>query len=392
MSEADVPPEVSDLIDKKVKGFAWKKGGFTITPYGRLWASLIASTDGFTPNDIVMRILPNDNESACGVTFRQTRFGANITGPDLPFAPCGSPLKMSGRLEFDFMNINSSLENKSGFQLRHAYWKIENDYGRFLFGQTNDVVAPLFSNIMNYMNMGFAGNIGYRNPQIQLAHYFYPVTGVKMEATVALVQQCGADLSSNDRLGRWPTLQACLGWHIQRGCPDLEPIQFGISGHIGEHKYVFTNDQFHIHTWSANAYLRVPLTPCMGFQGEFFTGQGLAGLCGGIGQSLDYNATTRTGSGRSIHSTGGWAEIWFDLTSDVRMTIGSGIDDPLDDDMEAANILLNSVIFANIRYSFTKNLRTGLEYSYWRTDYAMADNTVSHARAAVLEWMWQFDF
>ena len=390
VSETTVPQEVSDFVDQKVKGFAWKKGGFTITPYGRLWASVIASTAGFTPNDIVMRILPDDDNTTCSVTFRQTRFGVNIAAPDLPFAPCGSPLKMSGRFEFDFMNINSTMENKSGFQIRHAYWKIENDYGRFLFGQTNDVVAPLFSNIMNYMNMGFAGNIGYRNPQIQLAHYFHPTNCVKIEAIIALAQHCGADFPSNDRLSSWPTIQACLGWHIQRGC-NLEPIQFGISGHIGEQRYAFA-EEITIRSWSANAYLSVPVTQYMGFQGEFFTGQGLSALCGGVGQSLDYKVATGTGSKRSIHSTGGWAEIWFDLTPNARMTIGSGIDDPLDDDMEAANILLNSVIFANIRYSFTENLRTGLEYSYWRTDYAMADNTVSHSRASVLEWMWQFDF
>ena len=385
--------DIETIIEQKIQESAWKKGDGWFRPYGMFWASLLGADHRFMPNDAVQRVLPGEayDESVCTVTARRSRFGAEVFTPALTLPGVCCPLQMSGRVEIDFMGELGTAENKPAVLLRHAYWKAENAQCGFLVGQTDDVVSPLTPGALNYYNMWFAGNIGYRNPQVRFSRYFYPGQRTRMEAVAALCQISGSDFSAYDQTSGYPTVQARLGWTVWRCDPSKAPIQFGISGHIGEQKYAFGGDAYAITTWSANADVKIPLTQRFGIQAEFFHGQGLAGFGGGIDQSFDY-AIGGFGSRKSIHSTGGWAECWFDATCKTRFTVGAGIDDPLDSDMEAAAIRQNTAIYANVVYRFTSYLQTGFEYSYWKTLYAEGNPGGARASASVVEWMWQFTF
>ena len=95
----------------------------------------------------------------------------------------------------------------------------------------------------------------------------------------------------------WPVVEGRVGWvlgHRGKGC---RPITFGISGHIGETGFDFTQssgaplnlppaDDQRFRTWSLNADMRVPITDRLGIQGEFFTGENLSAFLGGIGQGV----------------------------------------------------------------------------------------------------------
>ncbi|MDO5113782.1 MAG: hypothetical protein Q4E67_05355 [Planctomycetia bacterium] len=393
--EKTIPAEeISATIEQEIQKAAWRKGETWIRPYGMVWAAVTAGDSRFLPNDAVIRALPDDayGQSVCTVSVRRSRLGVDFSGPEMPF--WGNPT-MGGKVEIDFMGELGTAENKPSVLLRHAYWEMKNDCYRVLVGQTEDVISPLTPGMLNYYNGWFAGNIGYRNPQIQLARYFYPSDHVRMELQTAICQIYGSDFSSYDHPGSYPTVQARLGWTIARNDTDLYPIRFGISGHIGQQDYTMPiggiSRDLTITTWSVNVDWQVPITNRFGIQGEFFHGQGLSGLGGGVDQSLDYSFT-RGGTLKSIHSTGGWVEVWWDWTEKLRWTVGYGKDDPLDSDMEGASIRENSVIYANCVYQFTPFLRTGLEYSYWKTLYAAGNPGGEQGKASVVEWMWQFEF
>ncbi|MDO4573836.1 MAG: hypothetical protein Q4D98_01330 [Planctomycetia bacterium] len=388
--------EIHDEVARQVQESAWKKGEAYIRPYGMFWASLIGADARFAPADSVKMILPGDayGQSVCTVAARCSRLGIDVKAPD---APILGGMEMSGRLEIDFMGDLGAVENKPSVLMRHAYWKMENDTFLFLVGQTNDVISPLNSGSLNYFVNWFAGNIGYRNPQILFGRFFYPSERMRVDWKVSLSQLCGSDFNTSDHAGRYPTIQTRLGWTIASCDPEQTPIQFGISAHIGEQCYnlalLHGTEDVTIDTWSVNADLTLPLTTRFGIRGEVFHGQGLAGVNGGVDQSVDFSLLrVADASLRSIHATGGWAEIWWDLTRKAKLTVGYGIDNPLDSDMDVAPIRSNSVLYTNIVYQFTPFLRTGVEYSYWKTLYREGYVGGDVGKANVVQWMWQFEF
>ncbi|MCK4627408.1 MAG: hypothetical protein KAT56_00320 [Sedimentisphaerales bacterium] len=54
---------------------------------------------------------------------------------------------------------------------------------------------------------------------------------------------------------------------------------------------------------------------------------------------------------------------------DWAFNTGGGFDDPTNSDLNDGNKSLNYFVFTNANYAFSKYLSTGLELTYWRTDY-----------------------
>ena len=90
------------------------------------------------------------------------------------FAPDIGDLKVMGRFEFDFYNpvTTGTNENKSTPQMRHAYGQVTGTDWSLLFGQTSDLISPLFPNTLNYTVGWFGGNMGYRHPQLRVTKWW----------------------------------------------------------------------------------------------------------------------------------------------------------------------------------------------------------------------------
>lgn len=380
--------EVDEYLEKQIKDNAWRVGPMKVTPYGKLWASMLVTTSRMASGDILSTVLPNDSygQTSFNVQARTSRLGLNIEGPNL----CCDSIKSSGIVEVDFINQTSS-ENKGALQLREAYWQLYNENFKLLFGQTKDVISPLYSNMFDYNALYAMGNPGYRNPMASFTRYYYPDKNVRMELTTALSMVCGGDFSAYDAPGTYPTVQSRIGWSIAR--PHLKtPIQFGFSGHVGEQRYNFPETPSSVSTWSANFDLVYPITDRLSIRGEFFHGQSMAGFFGGAYQNIDYDPTTRTGTRKGIHATGGWGEVVWRITDKLQYAIGLGIDDPHNTDMEVAAIERNGMYYTNFAYDFTKYFRSGIMYAYVMTDYRDGNPGGDKGRAHAFEWMWQISF
>ena len=152
-------------------------------------------------------------------------------------------------------------------------------------------------------------------------------------------------------------------------------------------------DDARFDTWSWNLDARVQIKRLI-IQGEWFYGANLSPFLGGIGQGVCPCLR------EPIHSTGGWLEAAWHWNSVCESHVGFGVDDP-DDNDSLFGRTLNEFIFGNVIWHVTPNVQTGVELTWWNTEYqekrtGLIDPDLltpsAPGRAVTLEWMVRYDF
>lgn len=356
-----------DELHGEMKKFSWKKGDFTITPYGFLWANTVFSTERTSPGSYTLFVqsASTQPENEFLIDARNTRLGFDVAGPPIAFFNNASS---GGKVEIDFQNSVLSTENRATIMLRHAYAEVKNDEYRLLAGQTWDVVSPLLPGMLMYSVGWDGGNIGYRRAQFRGERY-WAFSDVSLVTTqFSINQQVFPDGTTNIRgePSNWPILEGRVAWTLGRREKGCLPITMGASGHIGEQQFddVVVGPNNRRRTWSGNLDLRIPFNERFGFQAECYIGENLAAFLGGIGQGVD--PTTRN----TIRDAGGWMELWYDWTPRLHSHVGYSVDDPNNNDVVTfAMKNYNQFYYGNIIYDLTKNFLIGLEVSSWKTVY-----------------------
>ena len=373
------PGEDEQLTLEELRGemrkLAWTKGDFTVVPYGTFWGNTVYETHRTQVGDYTLYVLPDrpNTDEQFHMDGRSTRLGLDVAGPQVPLFNCASS---GGRVEIDFQR-NIDTENRSGVLLRHAYVEVKNEDFRLLFGQTWDVISPLYPGMLMYSVGWGGGNIGYRRAQLRGERYFVPsdcvavnLQGSLSSDIVGLSEIAGAGFTG-DHAG-WPVLMGRVGLTLGPRGKDAHPMDLGVSGHIGEQIFDFRSPFLNpvtglaAKTWSLNADWRIPLSSRLGIQGEFFIGANLGAYFGGIVQGIDIGTPADPGSREPIRSTGGWIDVWYDWTPRLHSHVGYSIDDPVNGDVTTGRIY-NAFWFGNVTYDLTARFLVGFEYSQWKT-------------------------
>ncbi|MHC4877947.1 MAG: hypothetical protein ACYTGL_15930 [Planctomycetota bacterium] len=362
---------------------AFQKGDYQIVPYGIGWVNLAFDTSRTRTGAFTIFAQSRDveGESAFSVNARSSRFGTRVTGPEV----FGG--KTTGRVEFDFFG-SAQTENRAGILLRHAFGEFVGENWRAVGGQTSDVISPLIPNMQNFTPGWGAGNIGYRRAQSRFEWWqdFADAGRFSLQGSInqTIVTDFATDPLTGGEDAGWPTLMGRIAfrpeWSAHQcdsspaGCrprpgylapgTGLRP-ELGISGHIGREQVDFTTppleDDRQFTSWSLNVDLYLPLTEDFGVQGEFFWGNVLGTFQGGIIQGID--PVLR----RGIRSTGGWGEVWYQVTDRVHTHAGFGIDDPSNSNLSVGRRSQNHFWFGNAVFDVTELFSVGLEVSYWQT-------------------------
>jgi len=316
----------------------------------------------------------NEDDEQFSLTANQTRLGLWLTSPDDP----DKSLLTKGRVEIDF--YGGGPENKPNPMLRLAYvdlhWRKSG--WRFLAGQSFDIISPLFPSTVNYSVQWWAGNIGYRRPQLQLSKDIALSDSSKMQLKGAITRNMGAtdsifagvDAGVDAGL---PGFQGRMGWELRGG--DAGPLAFGVSGHWSEEEFevdeVGSVERFD--SWSANFDLRAPLTGKVTLKTEIYTGRNLLSYLGGIGQGVNLERN------QEIGDTGGWISLDLGPFNYLTHHLGVTATDVNDDDINPGDRSFNSSIFWNGVYSLTDHIRFALELSYWNTEYKEPESDTDSA-------------
>ena len=382
-------PEMAAFIQKN----AWKKGKFTITPYGYVQADVIYETNPSTRTDYILfaNQQTHGDRPQFGIDAKSSRLGAIVTGPRACFL--GQYWETAGQVEINFQG-QFQYYNKPGILFRRGFIEMKNSRWRLLAGQEWDVISPLNPNTFNYSVAFCAGNLDYRRPQFRVERTFNHSCNLQSKAQFSINQSVkidGTKSAADDVVeynSKWPILEGRYSWTIgQRTGKCARPIVFGISGHVGQENYDFTfavDPVYNVNrlTWSGNMDVVIPITSKLAIRSECFVGENLALFFGGINQGINPN------TGDTIRSVGGWIELEYKWNCRWRSYCGWSIDDPVDRDLSAGMRARNQSIYVNALYNITKDFEVGMEISQWQTAY-LGSSTPELTR---LQWMARYKF
>lgn len=369
LSETELQ-KIAEMVQKETmkKKVVWSD--LDVQIYGILRLDSSYDTSQVEPGNYIKWVKSekdNENDNQFDMTANQSRLGLKINGAE------DDQLKTSGLLEVDF--YGGGEENKATIKMRHGYLKLEwpNDRFDIIAGQTWDVIAPLNPYTLNDTVMWYAGNIGYRRPQLRLTKSYSLGNDVDLKLEGALVRT----------IGRKPGFTGAIDSGSDAGFPGMQvrtsvtfpwfgpkPTTIGISGHWAKEEYDTSDSGAHknFDSWSTNLDMTLPINKWLAVKSELFNGENIDAYAGGIGQGV-ITDTSKHNFYKEIGSRGGWVAAELGPWDKWRFNVGAGVDDVDKDDVNANDRTLNRSIFGNVIYSINKNVEVGFELSNWQTDY-----------------------
>lgn len=358
-----------DKIEKQTSLLQMKflKGKLDISFYGYIKIDTIYDTARTNNGNVAYWAESEESidkeDDQFNLTPNQTRFGFDIK------APLFEGIETTGKMEMDFYGGGN--ENASRFRFRHIYLKVhwkESDFS-ILAGQTFDLMAPLTANTINFMVMCSTGNLGYRRPQIRFSKGWTLGEDTRLSTEVAFTRMVGRAsvlypeyLDSGEDAG-FPSTQARVG--ISLPLWTTKPACFGISGHWGQEEYDLDNKGKNkdFDSWSIALDITLPISEKILFKGEIWIGKNLSSYLASIQQGVNLKRL------KEISCHGGWLSLEIGPFDRWRFNLGSGVDDPSDEDLSPGDRSKNWSVFVNTFYNLTDYCTVGGEVSYWNTTF-----------------------
>lgn len=302
------------------------------------------------------------------MTPRQTRLGF------LVHTQAGAAA-LTGRWESDF--YGGGAENKNALQVRHAYvdavwpsgWSI-------LAGQTSDVISPLNPGTLNYTVAWWAGNIGYRRPQIRVTKRVKLGVGKEVRIEAAATRTIGDDFATSEpgdsgADSELPTVQGLVGLTLPMGDKSIVVGAYAHHGVENLHREL-GGEPVKLSSSGWGTYLTFPLGQAVSLNGEAWSGWNLDDYLGGVGQGIRVNSQMAN----NVASSGGWAELSV-KHGRAALRAGLGLDDPEDADLGAGARARNSALWGTVTHDAGGGLSYGLEISRWETTYFLGTTGTS---------------
>ncbi|MFH0812443.1 MAG: hypothetical protein V2A69_06345, partial [Pseudomonadota bacterium] len=183
----------------------------------------------------------------------------------------------------------------------------------------------------------------------------------------------------------FPTVQARVAFTTKLFAE--KESTFGLSGHYGKEEIdwgLITPGarQERVKSWSLNGEFDLPLSNCLAIKGEVFGGYNLDDYFGGILQGV--NSIQRD----AIRTIGGWTQLTYQFTPQWKSTVGFGIDDPRNDDLNPGMRSKNSFYYLNVIYNLIPPVNIGLEYSHWDTEYINRSSGIDNRFQTSVIYAW----
>lgn len=384
---------LQDRVEKLEKALSELQGKkpparskYNMDYYGYLKGDMSKDDSEVSVNGNFCRWVNRENliadDSHFNVTANESRFGFNLNGPQ------DGKTNVKGNLEFDLFG-GERPDNRSNVALRHAYIRIDwpEDEWALMAGQTWDLLGFGVPSTLNYTACWWAGNIGYRRPQLRLSKSFTYDKEHKLvieggafrtigNAGPFTLNDTGDDASS-------PSLQGRIAYTFPGFCK--KPTSFAVSGLSGKEEVDSSaiGGDFQVKCSAVAFNLDLPIADKVLLKGEYWTGKNLDTYLGGIGQGVVMTNATGTkaidGTGlagtynitdvQTIKARGRWLNLQLGPFGKWNYGLGYSNDDPKDDILINGARCENTSKWLNAVYNLNEAVTMGLELMRSETDY-----------------------
>jgi hypothetical protein len=324
---------------------------------------------------------PNASPGTFGGTLRQSQIRLQAFGPDIAGA------RTSADVNLDFAGGFPDAPNGAWMglvRMRTAIVRLDWTNTSIVAGQDRLFFAPLAPTSLATLAapaLAYAGNLWAWTPQVRLEHRVILSDASSLSLQGGILDSVTGDTPPDqyDRYPSWgeqsgqPAFAARVSWtHRMFG----QDFTAGVGGSYGRQDWGFSRS---VDGWAGTADLTLPLGKRFELTGAFYRGRSVAGIGGGIGQSVLINGTfdTPATAVRGLDSMGGWAQLKFKVKSNFEINGAFGSDNPFAGELRQYN--------ANYLYPglYTRNLSPMVNFIYqirsdilFSTEYRYLNSTV----------------
>lgn len=281
-----------------------------------------------------------------------------------------------GKIEVDFQN--GGPQSRELLRLRHAYIDFHKGEFSLLIGQTWQMVSRLIPLANGDTLMWGVGNTGDRTPQMR-ASYRVPFSDESAITFEAGLQQIGTVDSKGQAGTNFGDAPAYQG-RIAIDMPIWTKKAFHAAFAVHQGTEILAEKAFgkdHFEQYGVFTEIIVPIVDGFDLRGEYFQGKNISDLRGGIVFGIN------TVTDEEIPTKGYWAEARLDAITDYLFAVGYGKDNPDNRYVVDGYPSLNEASWVVAHYNMTADIRIGLEYLKWATEYKndqrlTSDRVVSH--------------
>jgi hypothetical protein len=323
---------------------------------------------------------PNASAGAFGGTLRQSQIRLQAFGPDVAGA------HTSADVNLDFAGGLADTSNGAwmgNLRMRTAVVRFDWNNTSIVAGQDRLFFAPLAPTSLASLAipaLSYSGNLWAWTPQVRVEHRFTLSDASSFSLAGGILDSPTGDYppESYDRYPTWgeesgqPAYAVRMAWSHRMFGQDFTA---GVGGFYGRQVWGFNRS---VDGWAGTADLALPLGKYLELTGEFYRGRSVAGLGGGIGQSIYTFGSFIAPTARiwGLDSMGGWAQLKVRVRSNFEINGAFGSDNPFAGELRNTNTYTlypggaytrNLSPLANFIYQIRSDILFSTEYRYLRS-------------------------
>lgn len=340
--------------------------------------------------------------SSFGGSLRQSQIGLELFGPTVAGA------RTRGEVEFDFAGGFPDTANGVSLGImRLRTGTIHVDWPRtsIVAGQDGPFFSPLsptsFATLAEPA-MSYAGNLWTWAPQVRVEHRFALSENSSMMVQGGILDSLSGETPSynpytspyerNPQAGeysRQPGYAARAAWSTN---VFGQPATVGAGGYYSRQNWGFGRE---INAWAGTIDWSVPFGKAFSWTGEFYRGQGLGGLGGGLYRSVLFTGTpvVAASDAQGLDTVGGWSQLKYKPRTKLEFNVAAGEDNPFAGEVRSypydlnfryARLVRNQSGLVNVIFRPRSNLLFSAEYRHIQT-YQLdgARDTADHVNLAM---------
>jgi hypothetical protein len=337
-----------------------------------------------------------DSAQSFGGSLRQSQIGVEVFGPEIAGA------RTSADVKFDFAGGFTDVPNGAVMgivRLRTGTFRMDWANTSIVAGQDRLFFAPLAPTSLASLAvpaLSYSGNLWAWTPQVRIEHKITLSDSSHLMLQAGILDSLSGELPvSQDRFPSWgeqsgqPAYAGRIAWTRRAFGQDLT---VGFGGYYARQNFGLGRN---VNGWASTFDVLVPLGKYFNLSGEFYRGAAVAGLGGGIGQSILTSGpfTDPATTIKGLDSMGGWMQLKFKPKTNFEINGAFGQDNSFAGELRrfpgspsyfGESLARNLTPFVNFIYQPRSDVLFSVEYRRLQT-YVLdsSANTANHVVASV---------